>query len=287
MSQANIDITEITSDVREQAQQGSVAAIIQVLNEDLADTGIRTRAVIADGMLQLLCEAPAAEQLPQGQVVPRIREILNDLAPRHIRRVNICSRLVREQQLLWLEEITREPEKYLLWSEVVILKAPPPLVQIRRLWGDVQQSFNRKGLPKGERIKRRSEERKALLRGIMGGASLCLLLVLGGWGLKNRLGIRLSVGADTIPAPATSPQVDPFAQAIRIAEQAAQDGLTADTAAEWLDLAARWQRASDLMAQVPATDGRAATAQDRVEVYRNNSEQALARSRQFSTESEP
>jgi hypothetical protein len=44
-------------DIAQQARQGSVAAIIQTLNEQLVDVGIRTRAVLADGILQLLCEA--------------------------------------------------------------------------------------------------------------------------------------------------------------------------------------------------------------------------------------
>ena len=40
-----------------QARQGSVAAIIQVLNEHLSDIGIRTRAVVADGT----CQPPRRE----------------------------------------------------------------------------------------------------------------------------------------------------------------------------------------------------------------------------------
>jgi putative SOS response-associated peptidase YedK len=51
--------------------------------------------------------------------------------------------------------------------------------------------------------------------------------------------------------------------------------MTAKSSAEWLDLAARWQQASDLMATVPANDSRYATAQDRVLAYRKNSESAL------------
>jgi hypothetical protein len=45
------------NDIIWQARQGSVAAIIQVLNESLVLSGVRTRAVFADGVLQLLCEA--------------------------------------------------------------------------------------------------------------------------------------------------------------------------------------------------------------------------------------
>ena len=73
-------------------------------------------------------------------------------------------------------------------------------------------------------------------------------------------------------------------QAVRLAEQAATDGQAATTAAAWLDLAARWQRASDLMGEVEADDPRYPTAQDRVETYRQNSEQALVRSEQIRTD---
>ena len=40
--------------ITKQARQGSVAAIIQVLNDKLADSGVRTRAIFEDGVLQLL-----------------------------------------------------------------------------------------------------------------------------------------------------------------------------------------------------------------------------------------
>ena len=46
------------NDIAKQARRGSVSAIIQILNEKLADSGVRTRAIFEDGILQLLCEAP-------------------------------------------------------------------------------------------------------------------------------------------------------------------------------------------------------------------------------------
>jgi hypothetical protein len=55
-------------------------------------------------------------------------------------------------------------------------------------------------------------------------------------------------------------------------------GKNAETSADWLDLAARWQKASDLMAQVPASDPKYAIAQDRVQQYRQNSQAAQAQS---------
>ena len=116
-------LTDI-NDVFGQAQDGSVAAIIQILNDRLADSGIRTRAVFADNVLQLLCEAPTDEQLEKATVVESIRNILETIAPRRIRRVKINSRLVQEQQLLWFEEISRDPDSHLLWAEMITLKQP-------------------------------------------------------------------------------------------------------------------------------------------------------------------
>ncbi|MBE9183055.1 hypothetical protein IQ268_31460, partial [Oculatella sp. LEGE 06141] len=82
------------------------------------------------------------------------------------------------------------------------------------------------------------------------------------------------------------PTSDPFVQAVRLAERAVADGQTAASSADWLDLASRWQRASDLMSQVPAQDNRYTTAQDRIQLYRQNSEAALqqAQRQQPSTE---
>lgn len=81
--------------------------------------------------------------------------------------------------------------------------------------------------------------------------------------------------------PAPTPEVDPFVQAVRLAEQAAEDGKAADTRAEWLALASHWQRASDLMATVPPEDPRYPTAQDRVQAYQANSEAALGEAQKF------
>jgi hypothetical protein len=64
-------------------------------------------------------------------------------------------------------------------------------------------------------------------------------------------------------------------QAVRLAEQTAREGKGATTSADWLNLATRWQEASDLMSQVTAQDERYSVAQDRTNVYRQNSEAAL------------
>ncbi|MEO1520370.1 MAG: hypothetical protein AAFU78_06285, partial [Cyanobacteria bacterium J06633_2] len=59
------------------------------------------------------------------------------------------------------------------------------------------------------------------------------------------------------------------------AQAAVNDGQAASTTAEWLDLASRWQRASDLMGAIPESDERYETAQNRQALYRANSEEAL------------
>jgi hypothetical protein len=279
--------TNKVNDILGQARQGSVAAIIQVLNEQLADSGIRTRAILADGILQLLCEAPTEAQLEKTEVVSRVKTILESLAPRHIRKVNINSRLVREEQLLWYEEIMRDPENQLLWSELIKINQPHPLL---RFWQDLQQPKSRSEIIVTDK-KRNQLSQKYFLRGLVGGASLCLLLVLLGWVIKHRLGIswaeilpqeRLSEDMQPEPtAVAPPPNQDVFAQAVRLAEQAAADGQLAQTPAEWLDLAARWQRASELMAQVPPEDENYQVAQDRVEAYQNNSNLALNQAEQL------
>ena len=276
------------NDISSQARQGSVAAIIQVLNEQLADAGIRTRAFLAQNILQLLCEAAKPEQLEQTVVVERVREILESISPRHIRRVKIYSRIVREHQLLWLEEVTQASDNHLLWSELITLKRPN---LFKRLAEDLRTPKPKHPLPHPPAA-RPLRPRKNVWRWIIGGASLGLFLALFGWTLKDWLGWELvnPLSADSFQAEGggvtngdTSGQnfpigQDPFAQAVRMAEQAAIDGQTAESSADWLDLAARWQRASDLMAEVPAEDSRYQTAQERVFTYHQNSEISLAQS---------
>lgn len=264
-------------DIARQARQGSVAAIIQILNEKLADSGVRTRAMFADGILQLLCEASKTEQLEQPMLVDRVRLILEKISPRSIRRVNINSRIVREQQLLWLDEINRDPENQLLWSEEITLVQPNPL---QRFWEDLKTHQEIKtALPTTSPRTMRAKQQ--FRRGILGGVSLSLLLLLLGavsyrWLMPSVVPAKTDSAID-IPAPTVVSSIaatDPFVQAVRIAEQAAQDGKAARSPADWLELAARWQRASDLMSQVASTDNRYQTARDRIGVYRQNSQAA-------------
>lgn len=281
-------------DIAQQARQGSVAAIIQTLNEQLVDVGIRTRAVLADGILQLLCEAAIPEQLEQSVTVAKIKHILEQIAPRNIRRVKINSRIVREQQLLWLEEINRDPENQLLWSEEIILTKPTlfkQLVENRQS----HQTYSRKKLSLPKTSSPYLREKNPYWRGIVSGVGLSLLLLFLGWVLHEWLTPKLNpkttsqvvnrnTNSSQTPGIAqqqlSSPAPDPFVQAVRLAEQASTAGRTIQTSAQWLDVAAKWERASDLMKAVKPNDHRYRTAQDRMKVYRQNSEAAQKQANQ-------
>lgn len=274
-------------DIVRQARQGSVSAVIQVLNTRLATSGVRTRAIFDGGVLQLLCEGSRLEFLEQSTLVNQIRQILESIRPRKIYRININARIAREQQLLWLEEIHRDPHHQLLWSEEIMLSRRNPLQQ----WFEERQTRpsyrGRTSLPKNSALHRHREERQ-FWRGIVGGASLSALVLVAGWALIKWNGFSfasqsqasqeespVATGSDRPTQLATTTLADPFTQAVRIAEQAALDGQTAVTSTDWLDLATRWQRASDLMAQVAPEDSRYQTAQNRITTYSQNSQSAL------------
>ncbi|MGF1517708.1 MAG: hypothetical protein ACFCVB_07890 [Nodosilinea sp.] len=272
-------MTPTIDDIDFQARQGSVAAIIQILNEHFAGDSIRTRAIQDNGILQLLVEAPTADGLPRETVVDQVRTVLESISPRGISRVNINSRIVQEQQLLWLDEIKRDPEHSLLWSEPITLKRPNV---VARLWRDARAPRQRNPFLDDVYQKKPANSSSAFWRGLIGGASLALLLLLVGWATKDWLGVDLGLRsqtdadtADPAPAPAAPTGQDPFVLAVRIAQQSVEDGRDATTAAAWLDLAVRWQRASDLMAEVPPEDDRYAIAQDRVQAYAVNKTMAL------------
>ncbi|MGC8712583.1 MAG: hypothetical protein ACP5RH_09345 [Leptodesmis sp.] len=288
-------MTNEANNIVKQAKQGSVAAIIQVLNEKLADSGVRTRAIFADGVLQLLCEGATLDQLEQIPLVERIRQILETIAPRNIRRVKINSRIVREQQLLWLEEINRDPEHQLLWSEEIVLKKPGFFKQLSEDWSARSSEVSTsKSAPPPPRKQR---EQRQFWRGLIGGVIASCLLLAGGWWLYNRFGSsematqkqENSAPKQTgVPSATTSTTVaDPFAEAVRLAERTSASGRSAKSSADWLGLASQWQQASDLMAAVPASDARYKTAQSRVTDYRRNSEISLAKAKELQTAPSP
>jgi capsular exopolysaccharide synthesis family protein len=86
-----------------------------------------------------------------------------------------------------------------------------------------------------------------------------------------------TTGESPSEAASTSPELapevqDPFAEAVRLAEDAAMSGETANTPEQWSQIAEQWQRASALMAIVPQSDERFAIARDRTVLYRTNGE---------------
>jgi hypothetical protein len=278
-------MVNIVEDLARQAREGSVAAIIQILNDRLAEIGVRTRAVFADGVLQLLCEAATADLLEQSSLVDRLTEILEQLSPQNIRRVKINSRLVREHQLLWLEEISRDPENQLLWSQEIKLRR---VYFWQRLAIAQQERQGQKlALPKMTTHPRLSmQEPRQFQRGIIGGVSLSLLLLVAVVAIYKALNSPspnstvATTQAVATPIRPPSPQKiaqgnsDSFAQAVRLAEQAATEGKTAQSREDWLVVAAKWQQASDLMATVPSKHPRYTTAANRTALYHQNSEKA-------------
>jgi hypothetical protein len=279
-------------DIAKQAHQGSVAAIIQILNQQLADDRVRTRAVFADGVLHLLCEAPVAEPLERSVLVNHIQKILEDIAPRNIRRVNLNSRIVQEQQLLWLEEISRNPD-HLLWSQEIILSKPNLLQQwIKAFKSPKVEPKKKTQLPQVS--SRKVKQNPRFQRHFVSGISVLVLLLLAGWFVYDRLIPTLN--ASTTPQEPTPPPTpvspsttapsttatpsDPFTEAVRLAIEADAEGKTANTAAQWLDIAARWEKASTLMSSVNPDHPRYETARDRVILYRQNSQLAQQQAKQ-------
>ncbi|NJL02581.1 MAG: hypothetical protein HC910_19240 [Spirulinaceae cyanobacterium SM2_1_0] len=316
-----------------QARQGSMAAIIQVLNDRLADRGVRTRAVLQEGILQVLCEAPLAEPLEREILLPHVREILESIELRKPRRARISSRIAREQQLIWLEDIHRNPDSQLLWSESIILRRPSLFKRLSR-FSHRPRSRTGSGkpptLPPANIVKKPkppASEESTFWRGLLGGVLLSALSFLLGWGYQywrsqgfaNLPSVTRSAPSpdsaavpmpspavvaspveppDTTLAPnaspsptpttvvvpptaspvlppvASSPSADPFAAAVRLAEEGAELGQTASTAEQWQALARQWQQAAELMQAVSADDPRYATAQERSQSYQRNSEVA-------------
>ncbi|MEH2072767.1 MAG: hypothetical protein V7K47_32225 [Nostoc sp.] len=288
------------NDIAWQAHQGSVAAIIQLLNEKLAKSGVRTRAIFSNGVLQLLCEAAKVEQLDQSPLVEQIQQILESIAPRNIRRVNINSRIVREQQLLWLKEISSDRENQLLWSQEITLVQPNV---IKQLINDLSQAQAELGKPSFTRtpvsrslvlINKEKHKNKRQTK-ILAVTSLCSLLLLS-WIVYAKLGNKIpnliqldtskalkteSTKESKIKTPLITPNNslsdssdDPFGTAVRIANQASASGKVATTSTQWLEIAARWQQASDLMGTVQPKHNRYQEAKIRTQLYKKYSEAA-------------
>lgn len=316
-------------EIAKQAHEGSVAAIVQIMNDRLADMGVRTRAVLEKGILQVLCEAKESEQLEQSVLIEQLQEILEAIEPRNLRRVNICSRIANEQQLVWLEDVHHNPENQLLWSQEIVLRK----AGIFQNWfstgqGDRQVNKSGQSQQKSTSIQlstNSSPHTSSRVRNILGMLLLCTVSFLAGLAYNNWRGQNLDFSqlagllpffkpsvssvspaapvaqttesppetpASPAPAPiqTTTPETvvlptpndsnasattaDPFSEAVRLAEEVSLQGQTAQTKAEWLNLSAQWQKASELMNSVAQDDPRYNTARDRVEFYQKNSEVA-------------
>ncbi|MBN3960949.1 hypothetical protein [Nostoc sp. NMS8] len=293
-------VVDRINDIAWQAHQGSVAAIIQLLNEKLAKSGVRTRAMFSDGVLQLLCEAARVEQLEQSPLVEQIHQILESIAPRHIRRVSINSRIVREQQLLWLKEIDSDRENQLLWSQEITLIQPNIIKQLIKDFTEAQAELGKPNYPKTQvsrplvLINKEKYKNKPNTK-ILAAAGLCSLLLLSwivyahlGNKLKNLIQLETSKSLTTentnktkvqtpslVPNNSLSEQPDdPFTTSVRIANLASASGKTATTSTQWLEIAAKWQRASDLMSTVPQNHTRYQEAKIRTQLYKKYSEAA-------------
>ncbi len=284
------------NDIDWQAHQGSVAAIIQLLNEKLAKSGVRTRAMFSDGVLQILCEASKVEQLEQSTLVSEIQQILESISPRNIRRVNLNSRIVREQQLLWLTEIDRDRKNQLLWSEEIILAQPNIFKQLIQDFTEVQTEVGKSIAPQTQPSFANKDRLKNLPKIIMQTVSGLFFFVLLAWFVATLLGnqlnnpfqLKTSATSNTKNTNEIKPEVplrtdekslsdssnDLFAAAVRIANQATVYGKTATTSTQLLELAAKWQRASDLMGAVPAGHHRYQEAKIRTLLYKKYSEAA-------------
>ncbi|MFM7366037.1 MAG: hypothetical protein ACKO11_16375 [Cuspidothrix sp.] len=284
------------NDITWQARQGSVAAIIQVLNENLVLSGVRTRAVFVNGVLQILCEAATVERLEQCVLVPKIQQILESLTPRNIRRVNINSRIVREEQLLWLEEIHSDSDKQLLWSEEIVLTQPNPFKLLNFYFIKANTSIKtRKPILAQPQSLLKSPDPslqvsvKTLIVTVSGLSSIILLIGLWDGKLSDRLKGILPISPQSPPIPnqrqpkssnssgsqtVSNPSNDPFSASVRLANQATGASKTAMTSTQWLELAATWQRASDLMSQVSPSHRRYQEAQIRMKLYKKFSEAA-------------
>ncbi|MGV0108264.1 hypothetical protein [Nostoc sp. DSM 114167] len=293
-------VVDRINDIAWQAHQGSVAAIIQLLNEKLAQSCVRTRAIFSDGVLQILCEAAKVEQLEQSPLVEQIQQILESIAPRHIRRVKINSRIVREQQLLWLKEIDSDRENQLLWSQEITLIQPNVVKQLIKDFTEAQAELGKPNYPKTQvsrplvLINKEKYKNKPKTK-ILAAAGLCSLLLLS-WVVYAQLGNKLKnlIQPETSKSLTTEntkdskaqtssrasnnsfsePSDDPFQISVRIANQASASGKTATTSTQWLEIAAKWQRASDLMSTVPQTHSRYQEAKIRTQLYKKYSEAA-------------
>lgn len=279
-------MTNQTNDIFIQAHRGSVAAIIQILNEQLATLGIRIRAIFSDGVLQVLCEAPQVEQLEKSNLVEQVRETLEKISPRNIQQVKINSRIIQEQKILWLEDITREPENQFLWSQKITLAKPNIFQQIANIF--------QKNEPKQIKIplyksvySTGMQKPNQFQPDVIGIFFLSLLMLTLGiqinrWlnfsGLEpipaseNTVSQSLSPTTQRSPEDTEAKSKAAFTQAVRLAQKAVAEGKTAQSQEKWMAIAKTWQQAAELMASVSPNYSRYDVAVNRAELYQKYSD---------------
>ncbi|MDT9277483.1 MAG: hypothetical protein P5680_23365 [Limnospira sp. PMC 737.11] len=270
------------NDLIKQAHQGSVVAIVEVLNYYLAESKVIIRAVFVGGILQLLCEGKQAEYLDKSYLVREIKDVLETIAPRKIRRVSIHSRVFNQHQLLWLEDILDSPDSELLWSENITIKKP-------HIWAGLP-GHTSGGLidsyPSQELVQKQQSSRGILIALI----SIIVLLIVGVFAFYQWMSLAVTqlfnsdyTSVKPTPNQTISDDVlsdeELFKQAVQLAENAVSLGRDAMTDREWLEIAKKWRAAADLMAAVSPSYPRYATAQNRVALYRRNQEIALSEAR--------
>lgn len=113
---------------------------------------------------------------------------------------------------------------------------------------------------------------------LIGGIALTAVLIYISWRMYKEIAIEPPEppppsAASTFKAE-TSYGQDPFKEAIRIAQASVEAGKVAQTQTEWIAIAQQWQQAADLMTVVSPEDENYEMAQERITVYRNNSQYA-------------
>ncbi|EAW37677.1 hypothetical protein [Lyngbya sp. PCC 8106] len=285
-------MSTLTDDITKQAHQGNVVALVQVLNSELAEIGVKTRAVFVDNILQLLCEATQPEQLERWTLVARIENILKSISPRHIHQVRINSRLLQRQQLLWFEEINRNPNTQLLWYEDIFLKKPSLPQRLLGIIQDTQYLTQTWTIPRTTSTDS-IQQNQPFQRGLVGGMIVSLAALLVSFGVYQWLSLQTSNPEETPSTPVATPTPTPapenqatdsekFTQAVRLAQEAVAAGEIARTRQEWSEIAETWGEAAELMEAVSPEFSRYATAQNRASLYRRNQEVALEEAAQES-----
>ncbi len=171
-------------------------------------------------------------------------------------------------------------------GQEIILVKPNFFHRLAQDWQQHKNQSHKRDLPKTASARSVREQRQ-FWRGIIGGASVSLVVVLLGWLVYAGLtswwkgnqpaktpAVETNLPKSQKPQPTLTTATDYFAQAVGMAEQASKEGKSAKSSAEWLAIAAKWQKASDLMASISSKDERYETAQNRMKIYSQNSETA-------------